>query len=378
MTINIGAGLRTAASPSIPIILGSGQAWPIPSGDWSIWPGRYTFFQTYDPITALWRQLASPFGSDVQNISSDGWNYRLANLTGCVVGASVTNAGTGYTNGIYYSAGFPIPGNSSALVQLGTAAQPSVTFAAGGGTVVAQGNVIVGGAINTTVTITAGGTNYTYPPQLLVSNPPNGGVPATMYCTISGGAINAVTVLDQGAGYPVAPTVTVLRHPLDTTGAGGVLTVNATLVGSGTVTAVTVPINGVGMNAVPAITFLPASTTAATAIMCMTVTTGNAQTSASNMGTGNVGLILGALVPAASSVLLNPTIQTNLFVPRLGFTAFNTTAGGGVTAIDGGLHQAIPAGIAYAVLSSGTISAAATAVPPTMGGVVDTSFVTQA
>lgn len=372
----IGYGTKTLANPSTTLPLSGGQAYVLPSGDYMVVPGKYTFIQWYDPVTTLWRALTTPAQPHPMLLSSDGNNYRLANLTGTVVGAVVTNAGTGYTNGIYYStAAYPngIPGNPNALPQAGTAAQPTVTFAAGGGTNLALGNVIVGGAINSTVAVTAGGTGYTYPPILIVSPPPAGGVQATMVTTITAGVVQVPTVIDQGAGYTTAPTITVVNHPLDKTGSGAVLTVNATLAGSGTITAITVPVNGAGHTSVPAITFSPASTTAATAIMCFTITTGVAQTNATHMATGNIGFALGALT-AGSSVLVNPAIQTGLFNPRLAVTAFNTTAGGGITFLDGGLHQIIPSGIAYAVLSDGTISAAGTAVAQTVGGANDTSW----
>jgi hypothetical protein len=379
----IGAGIQTVANPSTILSLPSGIPYVLPSAQWLVVPGKYTFLQNWDPTTYTWRAQGTPIGSDPNTVSADGFNSRLINLTGTVVGAVITNAGSGYTNGIYYPSGVigpagqtGIAGNPNAVLQAGTAAAPSVTVAAGGGTNLAQGIVIVGGAINTTVTITAGGTGYTYPPTLVISNPPAGGWPATATCTISAGAINAVTVTNQGAGYSAAPTVTVVRHPLDNTGSGGVLTVNATLVGSGTVTGISFPINGAGHTSVPAISFSPASTTAATAIMCWTVTTANAQTNASHMAVGNVGII-GSSVTAGSATLTNPDYTTNLFTPTLGYTAYSTAAGGGTTVVYGGLHQVVPTGIVYAVLSDGTISAATTAVAPTMGGVADTSLIIQ-
>lgn len=366
MGFNImGYGQKTAANPSNAITLSSGEVYVLPSGNWQVVPGTYTFMQWYDPISALWRPTQTVAQSDSFSVSADGFNYRLANLTGCVIGASVTNGGTGYTNGIY-----------PAGTGLGTAASPSCTFAAGGGTALAQGTVIVGGALNATVAITAGGSGYTVPPILIVSNPPTGGIPATAVCTISGGAINAVTLTNVGAGYTSAPTITVVRSPLDTTGAGAILTVNPVLAGSGTITAVTVPVPGANMTSVPAITFSPASTSAATAIMCFTITAGVAQTGASNLGSGNIGFAAGALA-TAQSVNTNPAITTGLFVPRTAYTAFNTTAGGGTTFLDGGLHQTIPAGIAYASVSNGTISAATTAVAQTVGGVSDTSYIVE-
>ena len=378
MGLNIlGYGVKTQANPSTAVPLTSGEVYVLPAGQYMICPGAYTFMQWFDPVTQLWRCFGTPSGSDSAPATSDGTNFRLANLTGTVVGASVTNAGSGYTNGIYFptAALLAQSGNQvNGFVGTGIASAPTCTFAAGGGTVLAQGTVIVGGAINSTIAITSGGSSYTLPPTLIISNPPSGGVPATATCTISAGAINAVTVTNQGAGYNAAPTVTVVRHPLDTTGTGGVLTVNATLAGSGGITAITVPINGVGMTSVPAITFAPASTSAATSIMCFTITTGVAQTSASNMGTGNIGFACGALA-TAQSINTNPAITTGLFLPRVAYTAFNTTASGGITFVDGGLHQIIPTGIAYSVLSNGTISAASTAVAQTVGGASDISYV---
>ena len=379
MAINIlSYGPKTLANTSTPIVLTSGEGYVVPSGQYQVVPGQYTFVQWYDPQTQMWRSLGTPVQSDAQILSSDGTNYRLYNGTGTMVGAVITNAGTGYTNGIYPPA-----------LQLGTAAAPSVTMSAAGGSILAKPTLIVGGAINTTVTITSGGSGYTVAPVLTISAPPQGGVPATATCTISGGAINAVTVTNQGAGYTSAPTITVTPASGDITGANAVLTVNATLVGSGTVTAIivqgNVPITGTnpttytggtggaGMTSVPTFTFLPASTTAATAVMCFTVTTAVAQTGKTNSN-GNIGFF-GSTVTAGSATLTNPAITTGLFTPRVGYTAWSTTASGGLTIVDGGLHQTVVAGIAYADISTGTISGATTAVAQTMGGATDISYI---
>lgn len=355
----IGSGVRSNANPVIPINLPSGGLYNIPSGQYHLVVGPYTFLQWYDPVTQIWRPVTSVAQSDSFLISSDGYNYRLANLTGGVVGAVITNAGSGYTNGIY-----------PAGTGLGTAASPTCTFAAGGGTILARGNVIIGGAINTTVAITSGGANYTRPPVLIVSPPPLGGVPATMTCTLSGGAINAVTVTNQGAGYTSAPTVTVVPQQGDTTGTGAVLTVNATLVGSGTLTAITMADNGAGMTSVPAITFSPASTTAATAIMCFT-STAVTSTGATNLANGSQVLLTSSLT-AGSATLTNPAISTGMFVPRMGYCAPATAAGAQVI-LDGGLHQTVVSPV-MATNSNGTISAATTYGTNNVGGVSDLSY----
>ena len=332
----IGFGARGTNWPATPIALASGQVYTVPSGQYSVKLGPYTAIQQFDGTSQTWRTNDTTTQSGQTLISSDGYNTRLMNLTGTVVGAVITNAGSGYTNGIYTPA-----------QQLGTVAAPSVTFAAGGGTVTATGNVIVGGAINSTITITTAGTNYTKAPIIVISAPPAGGVPATATCTISGGAINAVTVTNQGAGYTVAPTVTVVNANGDTTGSGAVLTVNSTLVGSGTITAITMANNGAGMTSVPAITFSPASTTAATAVMCLTMT---GISGASGVGYTNAAvapLYATSNVTAGTATLTNPNISTGIFTPRAAYgyaTNTSTTAFTG-TLIDGGLHQVASANV---------------------------------
>lgn len=341
----------------IPVNLGSGQTYPIPSGQYQALPGPYTFVQWYDPVTTTWRSLTGPAQNAGMPVSSDGTNWRLANLTGCMVGASVTTAGSGLTNGIY-----------PAGTGLGTAASPSVTMSSGSGSVLATCNVIVGGAINSTIAITTAGSGYTRAPVLIIDPPPAGGVPATAVCTISAGVINAVTVTNQGAGYTRAPSVTIKNAQGDTTGVGGVLTVNATLAGGGGITALTMANNGAGMSAVPTFTFSPTTgSPAATAIMCFTITTGVAQTNMDHASTGNIGIVASSLA-TAQSINTNPAITTGAFVPRMAYTALTTTAGGGITFLDGGLHQIVPIGIAYALVPDGTTPSATTKVVQTVGG----------
>lgn len=362
----MGAGAFDQTHTPLPVNLSSGELFMIPPGQYQVLPGLYTFLQWFDVTTQTWRTLQTASQGASFPITADGFNWRLANITGGAVGAVVTNGGTGYTNGIYYPAGFAIPG---ATQQAGLANAPSVTFSAGGGSVLAKANLVVGGAINTTITITTAGAGYTRAPVLLIDPPPLGGVQATAVCALSAGAVNSVTVTNQGAGYKVAPKVTVVPWPNDTAPTtAAVLTVNATLALSGQVVAITCVDNGAGMTSVPTFTFTPASTTAATAIMCFSITTGVAQTGQDHSATGNIGFSIGALT-AGSSTSTNPAITTGQFVPRMAYTAENTTAGGGITFLDGGLHQIIPIGIVYALQSDGTVPSANTKVAQTVGGV---------
>src|ERR1700677_45806 len=56
------------------------------------------------------------------------------------------------------------------------------------------------------ITVTAGGTGYTVPPDVTLTG--GGGFGATATATIdSGGAVTAVNVTNPGNGYLIAPTV---------------------------------------------------------------------------------------------------------------------------------------------------------------------------
>jgi hypothetical protein len=361
MSINfMGSGVRSSVYNAIPISLTSGQPYTVPSGQWQVLLGPYTAIQWFDPASQIWRNLENTAQVPTVLLSSDGTNYRILNITGTVVGAVITNAGTGYTNGIY------LAGTST-----GTASSPTCTFTSGSGTVLATGNVIVGGAINTTVTITNGGTGYTKAPILIVSAPPAGGVPATATATLTAGVITGVTVTNQGAGYTAAPTITVVNANGDTIGSGAVLTVNATLVGSGTVTAITIANNGAGMTAVPTISFSPASTTAATAVMCFTALT---LTGASGTGNtvGSFPIIAQSTITAGTAILVNPEISTGVFVPRPATGIATTAATTYATAIaDGGLHQTATLAQGIVTLGGAAFGTGAYTAASTVGGATD-------
>lgn len=363
-TLGSGGGPWSQNHGFVPVSLGSGQLYTPKSGQYLVALGPYTFLQVYDGNSQIWRNFQCSTQGAPFPMTFDGANMRLANLTGGMVGAIITNGGSGYTNGIY-----------PAGTGTGTLASPLVTMSAGGGNVTATCNMIIGGSINTTPVIATAGKNYTRPPVLIVSPPPPGGVQATMYTTLTGGVPAVPTVNNAGAGYTSAPTVTVINSPDDTTGVNFAVTAALDTAQSGKLVALTMANYGAGMTSVPTFTFAPnPATVAATAIMCFSITTGVAQTNATHMGTGNIGWSIGAIT-AGNNTTTNPAITTGVFVPRPAYTSFNTTSTGGVTFLDGGLHQTIPTGIAYSALSDGTISAAATAVAQTVGGVnADTTY----
>lgn len=337
------------------ITLPSGAVWTFPSGRWGTKNGKYTTLEEYDPISGTWRVPgagATAGGAEV--FFSDGTNYRLSNQTGCPVTAVVTTASSGLT------------------------AAPAVTPSAGG----SIWKAVLGGAINTTVTVTNGGVNYTYPPTVLFSAPPPGGVPASGYCTLSAGAVSTVTVIDQGAGYSTPPTVVFVNDPRELNPSSATVTQGTgaaaitTLTGAGTVTALLCLDHGQGNQAaVPTFTWSPAGA-AATAVMCWTITALTVSTTTGGSGYATPVVISGYDTPPSGSVLLNPTIQTmkgraGQIIGALSGNAL--TASTAVVIKDGGVYSAQPTLYAFGFIQGA--GAVAAVLGATMGGATDTSIV---
>lgn len=330
--LKIGAG--QSLYPPVPISLGPGQVYLLPAGQgvattfggtnqgftgftmtgqYIVNLGPFTSLQMYDANLQTWRNVPAANMAGIP-FSSDGTNFRLANTTGAAIGALVTAGGTGLTNGFN---------------------TVTATQSAGGGT----WNTIVGGAINPTLQLAAGGTLYTQRPIVVFNPPTNQG--ATPYvlpeavAAITGGAISAVTVTNVGAGLVAQPTITVIPAPGDTTGGGGSLVCTAPLIGSGTVTAVYTTGNygTVGLTAVPTLAFSPASTITAIAIMNFTVTSLSTIAAGAGYGaTQPVGLLTtGAQVAGSASLLTgNPLFDKSLVFPRNLSAEMTSLAGGAV------------------------------------------------
>jgi hypothetical protein len=183
--------------------------------------------------------------------------------------------------------------------------------------------------------------------------------------------INAVTVVNQGAGYLSAPVISVLNDPRDTVGSGGSITTTTT--GSGTITGVLVTNHGTPVTSVPTLTFTGGgytTTAAGIAIMCFT-TTAYTVTSSGSGYSGNVLITgLGGFSTTAASYT-NTYTQSLLVRQRPAFiggalSTSNLTATG-QTVYDGGIFPGVPTGY---VSGYGTASAAQ--VSFTVGGVTDT------
>ena len=329
-------------TPSQP---GSGTA---NAGWFYLKPGRYTNVQALDPIANIWRNVG-----DDSNAARwqyvDGFNIRLANQTGCAVGATVTTAGSAYTTA------------------------PTVVASAGG----SVWRAILGPLVSTTTTITYGGTSYTYPPQVVIQAPPVGGLQATGYATLSAGVVSTVTITNQGAGYSSGvPALYFVNDPRDTTGSGAAGTL--TLTGSGTVAAVVCVDHGnpITSGTVPTLTFGSGSA-AATVLMNWGIQTYAVTTAGAGYGTSAfIGMT--AIGPAlvGSPSYTNPDFQDNVVRVRNANIWVPTNSSGGLVTggviVDGGVYRGTPTLVFQTALAAASTVGALTL---TMGGFNDTCLV---
>lgn len=372
------------------LTLPSGGIYFPPPGESIITTGGQTIIEWWDPTGAIWRNYAGP--SSFEQISSDGTNYRLVNLSGVVVGGNITNAGSGGTNGIG-------PTQTGSTVSF---AAP----AAGGVTATAQGYVVVGGTVPAP-TVTQGGSGFLVPPTIVCDPPPVGGVQATFTSTISAaGVLTGVSQVNPGAGYLAIPQFYIIPQPIfyqgairfpgDTpqtvpapglinpanvwgsspfqpniaTGTAGALLTGVALTGSGTLTAIVMTYfgNGYAGNTVPAISFAGTSlgAAAATAIMsfCMTAAIGGTVTA-----TGGAAQI--ANTPAITSLgMIAGSNNNNSFFPRPA-RGINNAAAGSFALEDPGFG--LQGGAVF--VNAGTSTTVATVTNTQYGGRNDTSII---
>ena len=341
------------------ITLQAGETYTVPAGDVWYQLGPYTDLQQFDTITQSWRGIGGMRGGrgGIGYVLADGANYRLANQTGCAVGALITNGGSGYTSA------------------------PTVTASAGS----SIWKAIVGGAVSTSVTVSSGGSGYTYPPAVIFSAPPTGGIPATGYSTLSSGAVSSITVTNQGAGYTSAPTITLINDPRESPNipiAGSTVTYGtgasavATLTGANTITGLLCLDHGTPLTALPTLSFSGGggSSAAATVIMCWTIT----GTSTSTAGAGLSGTAAWVTAedsfPSTAAAYTNPATQSNLVTIRKADirAAIASNAISGTPVIyDGGIYTSSPIVL---VMANASVVTTAPVLTATVGGAVDTSY----
>ena len=312
----------------VPVDLAAGFRYILPVGNYIVAPGETSLLQWYDSVSGIWRGVP-PGANGNYFVRSDGANYQLINVSGCVIGGSVTDAGTGYTSA------------------------PAVAASNGG----AAFTAIVGGSV-ASVAVGAGGGSYTYA-AAIVAPPPSGGLPAEISLTLSAGAVSAATVDYAGAGYPAAPSITVVG---DGTGA----TLTATLSGSGTVTGLLCTGYGTPYTtAVPTLSFSGGggSGAAATAI------------GAYRMGAVTIATA-GATIAGDAIVKFEDGIIDKRFGRPRRASASATISGGAVTAVPledaGAFYQSLPA---CNIVTTG--AGTAPAVTATLADSADTSYLIQ-
>ena len=300
----VGVSLPTNQLGTGAISLQAGQVFYVPPGSYNLRHGLYASVQTLDPTLGVWR----PSGSDANGwmqVDSDGNNYRIANQSGCAVAALLTNAGTGYTTA------------------------PTVTPSAGG----SKWTAIMGQVISTTMTVTAPGSNYLYPPLVIIQAPPSPGIQATAKAVLTAGAVSSITVVDQGAGYTSIPFVSIIPDPRDTNPGSGATAV-CTLTGAGTVNAVICTDHGNPLTALPTLAFSGGggSSAAATIIMDWSVTA-YAVTSGGAGYTGNVAVgTVGTGIPTTATAYTNPNSQASWLRVRPAYIFGQQSAGAVVAA----------------------------------------------
>jgi hypothetical protein len=351
---SIGSNVPRAASNMIALASGQSTLLGPEAGVYLITVNKYHTLQNYDPITTTWRSVGSSNeGSFVETVYSDGNNYRVANQSGCPIGALLTNAGSGYTSA------------------------PTVTPSAGA----SIWKAVVGGAVSTSVTVTNGGVNYTYPPTVILSSPSNLGIPATAVCALTNGVVSSVTIIDQGAGYSQPPIITFVNDPregLNNVPYGYGASAVATLTGAGTVTAVLMIDHGQGNQAtLPTLAFSGGggSSAAATVIMNWAITAYAVGTAGAGLAGSFAEVTAMDNYPSTAPAYTNPSLYNSLVSTRQATIRAAITAGAlqaGGTIFDGGCYTSSPIPL---VIPSASSVTTAPVVTFTLGGQSGASYI---
>jgi hypothetical protein len=204
---------------------------------------------------------------------------------------------------------------------------PNVTITGGTGHGATATAVLAGGAV-TEVDMTNLGTGYVDTDDLLVFFTGGTPTPAT---------VTSFDLLETGANYATAPTVTITPHPLDTTGTGATATA---AVSSGSVTALTLTAGGSGYTATPYVSIDGGSGPTNATITAGTLTVVAGAITAIPVGTGGSNytstpmvFIIGDGVGAAATATLSSGVVTAITVIAggTGYTNGNTRVfvGGG-------------------------------------------------
>ena len=355
-------------NPSNRITLAAGDQIPIPRGDWIVSLGMYCILEYFDPFQGIWIAGASSAYTQGGNtiVSSDGFNVRVANRTGCPVGNGIVNAyGTNYVQ-----------------------ASTTIAVVGGGGS---TWSPIVGGQLALVgATLTSNGAGYGVAPIVFIPPPPPpsvnsngvGGIQASGYCTIASGTVSGFTFTNPGAGYPTAPTPVIMPNPSDPNIATGITqaVMAFSLTGSGSITGVLNTNPGAPLSTPNNITLtVSGAGTGATvsAIMMQTVVSASVVGPFTVQFTGGVGvtttggepLSAGPATPVYGTITNGPEFLLLRGMPRPAGIRLTTTGTGSVviaaqtgTLYDGGLFYSPPSPIlqTYATIQTAAASVTGT------------------
>jgi hypothetical protein len=251
------------------IELASGGVFYFPPGEYAVSTGANTIIQIWNPQDQVW-QTFIPHSSGAF-LSVDGYNFRALNDSGVVSSNTISNAGSGMTNGI----GSVASGVSLSYGASNTTGYPTATAYA-----------IIGGSVQAP-TITQAGSGFLVPPLIVIDPPPAGGIQATAYAVMTAAGssgIASITMANVGAGYAATPNFWIIPQPAsyqggpsgsvaagavpapglvyptnavagnqNTSSVGAQLT-SAALTGSGTLTGVHTVVPGGGYTGAPTVT----------------------------------------------------------------------------------------------------------------------------
>jgi hypothetical protein len=311
------------------LTLNAGDELPLPAGRNLVYAGKYSVIEHLDYTTGIWR--VSPMaswnrGSHV--IFSDGFTRRIANRTGCPIAAIVQVGGTGFVQ-----------------------STATITASAGGST----WQPVVGGVL-AYQSMSAGGKGYTMAPLVLVPAPPNPGIQATAYATISAGTVASISFTNFGAGYTTNPTLVIVPNPTDpgpvTSAAVAVATIVAASAALITGALCTNP--GTPLTNLTGLTLTAAGGAGAGASIVPVILQTVTANSIAGVGIGFGSAAAPPLVtsvggwPTATSSITNPLAELTGFVPRPFMAGTTSNAAGSISAltvIDGGLFAGTPTAV---------------------------------
>lgn len=337
-------------SPTNYLTLAPGDTLPIPStgvNGFMVDPGSYGVLQWLDPVTGIWRSYNSALTKPMV-VTSDGFTRRVANLTGCPVAAVVAGGGSGFAQ-----------------------STATITSNVGGST----WQAVVGGRLSVS-TISAVGKNYTVQPIVMIPAPPNPGIQATAYASLTSGTVSSVSLVNFGAGYTTAPTAVIMPSPTDPnfnsiTQATVVFVLEAAKADA--ITGALCTNSGAPLATISALTLTAAggAGTGATITPVVMQTVASAAATAGGGGWGNAAAPAAVTttggLPASVSAITNPAVELTSYIPRQAQITTTTSAAGAISApvvVDGGLFVGTPTAV---IIGGGTLPTTLASISLTMG-----------